>query len=85
MTVVSSKEFVSNQTKYYNMAAIEEVFIKRGKNMFIVTRVNEQKESKYLSPDEDLRRAIPIDELRRRVKEDIHQWYKERNESSSAT
>ena len=40
---------------------------------------------KVLEPDEDFYRAITIDELRKRVKEDIHQWYKERNESNSIT
>jgi len=40
---------------------------------------------KVLEPDEDFYRAITMDELRKRVKEDIHQWYKEKNESSSIT
>ena len=34
MTVVSSREFATNQTKYYNLAVNEEVLIKRGNNMF---------------------------------------------------
>jgi len=34
MTVVSSKEFVSNQKRVFDMALNEQVFIKRGKNMF---------------------------------------------------
>jgi hypothetical protein len=34
MTVVSSKEFVSNQKRYFDLALNEQVFIKRGKNMF---------------------------------------------------
>jgi hypothetical protein len=43
MTVVSSKEFATNQTKYYNLAVSEEDFIKRGKNMFIVSITNDKK------------------------------------------
>jgi predicted transcriptional regulator len=43
MTVVSSKEFATNQTKYYNLAVSEEVFIKRGKNMFIVSIADDKK------------------------------------------
>jgi len=39
----------------------------------------------YHEPDEDFYRSISIDELQRRVKEDIHQWYKERNENNSNT
>jgi hypothetical protein len=34
MTVVSSKEFVDNQKKYFDLAVNEELFIKRGKNVF---------------------------------------------------
>ena len=43
MTVVSSKEFATNQKKYYNKAVSENVFIKRGKNMFhlICTNIGE--------------------------------------------
>jgi len=41
MTLISSKEFVANQKKYFDLAINEQVFIKRGKNMFIVTRADE--------------------------------------------
>ena len=34
MTVVSSKEFVSNDDKYFEMAVNEELCIKRGNNLF---------------------------------------------------
>ena len=34
MTVVSSKEFISNDAKYFDMAVNEELCIKRGNNMF---------------------------------------------------
>jgi len=34
MTVVSSKEFATNQDKYLDMALNEDVCIKRGQNMF---------------------------------------------------
>jgi predicted transcriptional regulator len=37
MTLVNTKEFVSNQKKYFDMAINEQVFIKRGKNTFIIT------------------------------------------------
>ena len=37
----------------------------------------------YYQPDEDFYNSITIDELHRRVKEDVHQWYKERNENNS--
>ena len=85
MTVVSSKEFMSNENKYFDMAMTEEIFVKRDNVVFVFTRVNENKEKKRLKPDDDLRRAISLDELRMRVKKDIHQWYKERNESNNIT
>ena len=84
MTVVSTKEFNANQEKYFDMALSEEIFVRRDNVMFIVTRAND-KQKKYLEPDDDFRRAISMDELRKRVKEDIQQWYKERNESNSIT
>ena len=36
MTVISSKEFVANQDKYFNLAIYKQVIIQRGDNMFIV-------------------------------------------------
>ena len=37
----------------------------------------------YYKPDEDFYHSITIDELHQKVKEDVHQWYKERNENNS--
>jgi len=59
MTVVSTKEFSTNQDKYFDIAMNEQVFVQRDNIMFIVTR-----EKKYKEPDDDLRRAIPIEEVR---------------------
>jgi hypothetical protein len=41
------------------------------------------KQRVYYKPDEDFYRSITIDELHKRVKEDVHQWYKERDEYHS--
>jgi len=50
MTVVSTKEFVTNQKKYFDLALNEQVIIKRGKNMFLVQNfvqnANKQKSRK---------------------------------------
>ena len=87
MTVISSGEFAANQQKYFDMAENEDLCIKRGNSMFrlVYTNVEEEnhKERVYYEPDEEFYRSISMDELCRRVKEDIHQWYKERNESNS--
>ena len=34
MTVVSSKEFIGNQEKYFDMAVSNDVFVRNGKHMF---------------------------------------------------
>lgn len=74
MTVVSTKEFNTNQKKYFDMALNEEVFIKRGSNMFMVARASEP-EMVYKEPDDDLRRAITKDELLKGLYEYIDKMY----------
>ena len=66
MTVVSTKEFASNQEKYFDMAMTEEIFVKRDNMMFLVTTVNDAKK-KYLEPDDDFRRAISAKDFRKRL------------------
>jgi predicted transcriptional regulator len=86
MTVVSSKEFTTHQRKYFGIAMDGGVCIKRGRNMFrLMHEPVADEQPTIFEPDEDLRRSISIDELRERVKRNVHQWYKERNESSSVT
>ena len=43
MTVVNSKEFVSNQDKYFDIAMNEQLFIQRGDYTFIIARTNDKK------------------------------------------
>jgi len=74
MTVVSTKEFISNQKKYFNIALNEQVYIKRGGNMFMVARANEEK-IEYKEPDDDLRRAITMDEFKKRAIEDLREIF----------
>ncbi len=75
MTVVSSKEFATHQKKYYGMAMNSEVCIKRGRNMFRLMHEPVADEQPLLKPDEDLRRAISMEEFKKGVLEDIHQFY----------
>ena len=51
MTVVSAKEFASNQEKYFDMAIHEQVFVQRERDnvMFILTTAND-----YDNEDSDL-------------------------------
>ena len=70
MTVISSREFAANQKRYFDLALNEQVYVKRGDYMFHITCSNYEtvnKKQKVLEPDDDLRRAIPLEEVRDRV------------------
>jgi len=81
MTVVSSKEFVSNQKRYFDLALNEDIAIKRGKNMFHLIYASEEKiypEQPILEPDEDFYNAISGDEFKKRaleIVEKVHNAY----------
>jgi len=85
MTVVSSKEFVSNEDKYFALALDEQVFIQKGENMFLLLYKNTDDLNIYhdtsiyeevLEPDNDLRSAISAKELLGMLHEDIHLMFK---------
>jgi len=72
MTVVSSKEFATNQDKYFDLALDEDVCIQRGDNLFhlIYKHVDDMNNYDYeeiLEPDDDFHRAISMDEFRERL------------------
>jgi hypothetical protein len=71
MTVVSSREFVSNQKRYFDLAVNDELFIKRGKNVFhlICTNVG----NPIVEEDDD--EYITKEELLSGINEDIHAFY----------
>ena len=75
MTVVSSKEFVSNEDKYFGLAMKEQLFIRKGDNVFLVSVANDGIQ-KHKKPDDDFRRAITMDEFLIGVKEDLREIYK---------
>jgi len=73
MIVISSAELRNNMKKYLDIAKKEKVIIQRGKTeTFVLTK------EEYLEADEDFARAITMDELLARVKEDIHKMFKEK-------
>ena len=80
MTVVSTKEFSTNQEKYFDMAVNEQVFVQREDFMFIVSRINEPK-WKHKKPNEKLRNAITMDEVKNRLHTHIQKLFA--NESVS--
>jgi len=72
MTVVNSKEFATNQDKYFDLALDEDVCIQRGDNVFHliykhVDGMNNYDYEEILEPDDDFRRAISMDEFRERL------------------
>ena len=70
MRVISSSELRSNMKKYLDLAKSEKIFIQRGK-----TEVFELVSAGYMEPDEDLKRAITMDELLENVKEDLKELF----------
>ena len=78
MTVVSTKEFNSNQAKYFELAVNEEVYIERGNKMYFLMykpleiQYNEQV---ILELDDNLRRAITAEELLERIHGDIRKKF----------
>ena len=68
MTVVSSKEFVSNQKRYFGLAMKEDVCIEDGENRFhlMYNSIKEPhtQERVYYEPDEDFYRSITADEFK---------------------
>jgi len=68
MTIVSSKEFNTNQDKYLDMALDEEICIKKGDNMFVVQNYIPNDEPDILcEPDDDFYRSITMEEAIIRV------------------
>ena len=70
MTVVSTKQFNTDQEKYFGMAVNGNVCIKRGEGLFYLSFVpvkEQYPEQPILEPDDDLHNAIPMTEVRDRV------------------
>ena len=75
MTVVSTKEFSSNQEKYFDLAVNGNVCIKRGENMFYLSSAPiepQYPEQPFCGDNSDLDTAISGDELRERLHLRIH-------------
>ena len=75
MTTISSKEFATHQDRYFDMAIIDDVHIRRGRSTFRLVHNPLVEEQVVLQPDEDLHNAITMEELRESVHEFIHKLY----------
>ena len=76
MTLVDSKEFVSDEKKYFDIAMTEQVFVQRDNIRFIISREDEKKK-KRLKPDKELQRAITGDELLEKVYVSIDKFFEQ--------
>ena len=89
MLIVSSAEFRANQKTYLDQIDEgAEILIQRGKNKaYRVTPIAETdtvvSEEHILEPDEQLARAITVDELLEGVIADIREIYKKRKHEGS--
>lgn len=86
MLTITAREFKANQQHYLDQVdAGEELIVERsqGRSYMVVpvTETDVMSETEYImKPDEDLRRAISIDELIQGVKMDIHEMFKTRKQ-----
>ena len=78
MTSISSKEFVSNQQKYFDLALNERLCIEDGNNKYIFTRDYENdflEPDMIFKPDEDFYKSISMEEVRERLYNTIDKLY----------
>ena len=76
MTVVSTKEFHTNQEKYLDIALNDKVIIQRGENMFIIQNfVTNKVPDVIFEPDEDFFRSITAEALLDGINEDIDEHF----------
>ena len=81
MTVISSKEFVINQKRYFDLAVNEQIIIKRGQNMFhLICKPVEKTETEkvYFKPDDDFYDSITMNELLEKTYEIIDKIHENR-------
>lgn len=75
MQTISSAEFAAHQDKYFDLALNDDICIQKGQKRFLLTYEPIVAEQPILAPDDNLHRAITIDELRESVHEHIHNLY----------
>ena len=78
MTIVSTKEFHTNQDKYLDMAVNGNVCIRDEKYLFhlICSRVDDHIENSIIfQPNDELRNCITMDEVRSRTRKRIHDYF----------
>lgn len=78
MVVISSAELRNNMKKYLDIAKTEKVIIQRGRNeSFVLVAQNSV-------ADEDLNRAITVDEVLARVREGLNEMFERKEDHNIA-
>ena len=78
MVVISSAELRNNMKKYLDLARTERVVIQRGKNESFVLIAQGN------APEEDLTRAITVDDVIDRVREGLTQMFEQKESKRRA-
>lgn len=73
MRVISSAELKGNLKKYLDLASSEQIIIKRGRKETFVLQKQE-----FLEPDEDLEKAISMEEFKIGAKNHIKKLYRQK-------
>lgn len=78
MVIISSAELRNNMKKYLDIAKTEKVVIQRGRNeTFILVAQNN-------AAEEDLNRAITVDEVLAKVREGLNEMFERRKGNITA-
>jgi len=78
MVIISSAELRNNMKKYLDIAKNEKVVIQRGRNeTFVLVAQNN-------AADEDLSRAITVDEVLARVREGLNEMFERKEDHNIA-
>jgi hypothetical protein len=72
-TVITAQEFNTDQEKYFDLAVNDHVIIKRGRIRYCLAQ--EVTKRKYKTPDDDLQRAITMDEFLIGAQEDLRKIF----------
>jgi hypothetical protein len=75
MRTISNNEFSAHPDLYLDMARDQDVMVKKGRDLFHIIYASPADRQPILEPDDDLRRAITIDELLTGVKEDLREMF----------
>ncbi len=74
MRTISNREFAAHPEMYLDMAQDNDVRIRKGRKMFRLV-YETPVEQQILAPDDDLRNAVTIDELRSSAHEHIRNLF----------